>query len=151
MEIVLGEKGKKIILLNGFKFHFQKNLANGIQRWSCNEKKCACFLKLSETNEIVNQNVLHNHDKVEIKVLNRQISSNELKRKAVDESALKPSTLICRELRDKDIDTLTTKDIKLIRNKYARKVVYQSILDLPDPLYIDIKTNKSEDTRPLSA
>lgn len=41
---VISEKGKTILICDGFKFGFQKNLANGVKRWTCTKKICSANL-----------------------------------------------------------------------------------------------------------
>jgi hypothetical protein len=36
MSIILSEKGKTVLMVNGYKYGFQKYLANEIKRWTCN-------------------------------------------------------------------------------------------------------------------
>ena len=36
---VINEKANTILICYGFKFGFQKNLANNIKRWTCTKKK----------------------------------------------------------------------------------------------------------------
>ena len=76
MKFMVSEKRKELIVLDGFKFRFEKVLANEIQRWSCCKKCCKAFLKLNSSKEIVERKLDHNHDADSEKVLNRQKVSN---------------------------------------------------------------------------
>jgi len=87
-----------------------KTLKNDVQRWPCSVKSCKCFLKLSPLNKIVDSNTNHNHNKNDEKILNRQILSNSLKRKAIEDISCKSSKLIRSELKKGDVSTLTTND-----------------------------------------
>ena len=62
MEFIVSEKRKELIVLDGFKFRFEKVLANEIQRWSCCKKCCKAFFKLNSLKEIVERKLDHNHD-----------------------------------------------------------------------------------------
>ena len=42
---VISEKGKTILICDGFKFGFQKNLANDVNRWTRTKKICSACLK----------------------------------------------------------------------------------------------------------
>jgi hypothetical protein len=39
MSIILSDKGKTVLMVNDYKYVFQKYLANEIKRWTCNKKK----------------------------------------------------------------------------------------------------------------
>jgi hypothetical protein len=41
---MLSEKNKKLYLIDGHKFHFNKYLNNNIQRWACTKRMCKHFL-----------------------------------------------------------------------------------------------------------
>ncbi|KAF0740556.1 Uncharacterized protein FWK35_00022240, partial [Aphis craccivora] len=41
------EKNKEILIIDKFKYHFHKMLANDVERWSCTNKKCKCYFKRS--------------------------------------------------------------------------------------------------------
>jgi len=43
MDFMSSEKGKKIIIEDGFKFRFHKMLRNDVQRWKCYLNTCKCF------------------------------------------------------------------------------------------------------------
>lgn len=99
MEFSISEKNKKIVIIEGFKFRFQKLLRNDIQRWCCCIKSCKCFFKCENNFNIIEQSIEHNHPKPEQKLLNRQNISNSLKRKAKDDISSKPSKLLQVELK----------------------------------------------------
>jgi hypothetical protein len=40
------EKNKKLVMLDGFKFGYQKQLADDIERWICVKIKCKSYLKM---------------------------------------------------------------------------------------------------------
>jgi len=46
MDFMTSEKGKKVIIEDGFKFRFHKMLQNGVQRWKCYLNTCKCFFKI---------------------------------------------------------------------------------------------------------
>jgi len=103
MEFVNSEKSKPIIFYEGYKFRFHKTLKNDVQRWPCSVQSCKCFLKLSPLNKIVDSNTNHNHNKNDENVLNRQILSNSLNRKAIEDISCKPSKLIRSEWKKSDV------------------------------------------------
>ncbi|CAI6344328.1 unnamed protein product [Macrosiphum euphorbiae] len=115
MEFVYSEKSKPhIIIYNGYKFRFHKTLQDDVQRPCC-FKNFMCFIKLSPSNIIVESNTNHEHRKPDEKVLNRQIMSNSLKRKAFVDISCKPFKLIRLELKHGDIPTLTDNDLGLLK------------------------------------
>ncbi|KAF0704478.1 FLYWCH-type domain-containing protein, partial [Aphis craccivora] len=113
--VILSEKNKTLFNIDGYKFRYHKTLKNDVQRWSCCKKTCKSYIKLNNENEIIERVNDHNHIKDSVEVFNRQQLSNNLKRKAVEELYDKPSKLIHGAL-SKDIPTLTTYDLTLIRN-----------------------------------
>jgi len=82
---MLSEKGETFKVVNDFKFGYHKNYSNGDIRWKCTNKNCRSFLRIDTQDKLkvsVN-NLIHIHEKLELKILNRQKFSNSLKRKAV--------------------------------------------------------------------
>jgi hypothetical protein len=47
MEFMFSEKGTKLLIIDNYKFGFQKNLADNIQRWICTKRKCKAYVKYS--------------------------------------------------------------------------------------------------------
>jgi hypothetical protein len=109
------------------------------------------FFKLSPLNKIVDSNTNHNHNKNDEKVMNRQILSNSLKRKAIEDISCKPSKLFRSELKKGDISNLTTNDLSLIRHNVhrARSFVHPPLPKCIKELHaalesMNIKTNIDE-------
>ena len=120
-ETMLSEKGKTLIVVDGFKFRFHKSLAQNIQRWACIQKTCKSFLKLDEQSNIMPSSVLeHNHLKDDSHLLDRQKISNSLKRKALDDISTRPSKLLHAELRLPNAPKLYVNDVTLIRKNIGR-------------------------------
>lgn len=57
------KKNKKLIVLKGYKFGFQKKLADDIGRWICTKRTCKSYLKINNLNIIVDKSIIHNHEK----------------------------------------------------------------------------------------
>ena len=53
----------------------------------------------------------YNHEKCDEKIMNRQVLSNSLKRKAVDDICIRPAKLIRSKLSEKDVISLTNSDV----------------------------------------
>lgn len=48
-EVMFCEKNKKLIIVDGCKFGFQKNLWDEVERWICAKRAYKCFLKLNSS------------------------------------------------------------------------------------------------------
>jgi hypothetical protein len=126
--VMFSEKGKKVYIIEGFKFSFHKVLKNDIERWRCIQRTCKSFFKYNN-NLIIEQNLTHNHNCDSEKILNRQALNNNLKRKSQNDICEKPSKLIHYEFKKKDINTLTRYDCTLIKKSIhrARKSILPNI------------------------
>jgi hypothetical protein len=109
------------------------------------------FLKLSYTLDLIDKCNVHKHQKCDEKVLNRQKLSNSVKRKSQDDIFTRSLRLIRFELKNSDIPSINTNDLKLIKNfiHHARKVLYpklpKSILETHNCLTtMNITTNRGE-------
>lgn len=117
MSTMLNEKGENILkVVNDFKFGCHKNYSNGDIRWRCTNKNCRAFLRIVAENKIKvsASNLIHNHDKTEVNILNRQKFSNSLKRKAITDISERPSKLFHTQLKEENVPTLTITDITYI-------------------------------------
>jgi len=114
MNSMYSKKQCDLFVIDQYKFRFHKYSKNNIERWCCCKKTCKSYIHLNSDNDVVKKVINYNHHE-ENEILNRQILSNKLKRKAVDDISEKPSKIINSELLKNDIDTLTTYDLQLIR------------------------------------
>jgi len=110
--IMFSEKGKRINVIDGFKFSFHKYLKNDIERWRCIKRTCKSFYKC-ENEIIIEKNITHNHEPDEANILTRQTVSNFLKRKEQENPCDRPSKLLHNELQN-DIENLIHNDCTLI-------------------------------------
>uniref|UniRef100_A0A2S2QZF7 Uncharacterized protein n=1 Tax=Sipha flava TaxID=143950 RepID=A0A2S2QZF7_9HEMI len=127
---VISEKGKIIIICDGFKFGFQKNLANDIKRWTCTKKTCSAYLKTNQRNEIQFENSKLTHDcaKDSEQKINRQILSNDLKRKALEQLSERPAKLFNDKMKKFNVSTLTNSDVTYIKNmNHSRNSIYPKL------------------------
>lgn len=72
---MLSSKLKQLQLLDGYKFRFQKTLANGVQRFLCCKsasQKCYAFLKFDVAGVIIEERLEHNHEPDDATNLTRQ-------------------------------------------------------------------------------
>lgn len=124
-KLITSEKGKPLLLLNGYKFSKSHVAKCGKIRWKCTKKTCNAKLYTHETQicMITDDSVLtHSHEKDQ--TLDRQIISNSIKRKATDKTTLyeKPSKLIRREASDNHDLHLSAEDMERVRrNIYAAR------------------------------
>lgn len=120
MEVVFmqSEKGKKLLVVNNYKFCIANVLKNGTVRWRCTNKtsKCPAKIYTSAGNEILDSELSHNH-KEDIN-LHRQIVNNSVKRKALENVHEKPAKLVHTELRSNPgiSSNITTYDMELVRH-----------------------------------
>lgn len=127
-KFIESEKGKPLLVLNGFKFAKKKVLMKSEEVfWSCAKKNCnAKVFTIGDDNIISRQDQVHNHES-DLKILNRQIISASVKRKAIENVAEKPAKLIHRTINENTdtLDTLSTSDINNIRKTayYARRKI----------------------------
>jgi hypothetical protein len=49
---MFSEKNKKLFVINGFNYGFQKQLSGNMERWICTKRKCKSFLKINSLNNI---------------------------------------------------------------------------------------------------
>ncbi|KAF0747205.1 Uncharacterized protein FWK35_00020124, partial [Aphis craccivora] len=62
LSFMFSEKGTKLLIIDNYKFGFQKNLADNIQRWICTKRKCKAYVKLN--GDCLCEEVLtHNHER----------------------------------------------------------------------------------------
>ncbi|PSN53964.1 hypothetical protein C0J52_12535 [Blattella germanica] len=113
--IVYSEKGNPMYVIRVYKFTFYKDLIRDIQRWRCILRSSKAFIKLYEKFEIVERHELHNHDAMDPELLNWQVLSNKLKRKAVEDICERPSKLLHLELTKNHVPDLTKYDVHLIK------------------------------------
>lgn len=152
--LISSEKGKPMLLIDGFKFSFHKELKGGVKRWMCSCKKshCKAFVKTNgEENIIIEATLQHNHEKQPEHLLNRQLLSNSVKKVAVEHPTEKPIKLIRKELLQADFKTTTTHDITRARKNayHARTSIlcklpknvqeFQEVLEANE-----VKTSKNE-------
>ena len=94
--------------------------------------KCKCYIKCNEIPEIFGEgvDVMHSHDAEREACLNRQILTNSVKRKAMEDLCERPRKVTHKELPSQYLDTLAYKDIRNIsRNMY--KASFFQLLPLP--------------------
>nr|CAI5853672.1 unnamed protein product [Callosobruchus analis] len=96
LNVILSEKGKQLLVVNNFKYSFQKCLKSGERRWICLNKKCKSFiLSLGEMENVtVTKHITEHCHEANLEKLNRQIVSSSCKRKATEDLSEKPAKII---------------------------------------------------------
>ncbi|PSN37079.1 hypothetical protein C0J52_26110, partial [Blattella germanica] len=79
-----------LFVISGYKFIFQKCLADGTDRWTRCKDTCKCFVTVNEKKEVIGCYTQHKHEKINESVLNRQKLSTCVKRKVSDDPCEQP-------------------------------------------------------------
>jgi hypothetical protein len=133
MSIILSEKEITVLMVDGYKYGFQKYLANEIKTWTCNKKISKAYLNANLIDEIMFDvsNIIYTCTKDSEKKINRQILRNHLKRKAVEQHSERPLKLFREHILQYNISTiiLTTSDVICIKNNmhHARILQYPKL------------------------
>lgn len=77
--IMFSEKGKRINVIDGFKFSFTNCLKMISNDGECGKRTCKSFYK-SENEIIIEKNISHNHEPDEANILTKQTVSNSKKK-----------------------------------------------------------------------
>jgi 5-bromo-4-chloroindolyl phosphate hydrolysis protein len=155
LQVITGEKGKPLILLENQKFYKYRVLKSTSETcWCCVKKNCRAKLYTfgDETDLVFSKNTgEHDHEVLDKCVLNKQKVSNQVKRKAEDWICDRPAKIIHQELNSQKqcLETLTSKDIQYIRNNFGREKrktfpkLPKSSVDVQNALNVlDIRTIK---------
>lgn len=119
---MFSERGKKLLVVNNFKFSKATTSKRGNIRWRCCIATCPArlFTHIFQEENIVEMKEQHNHRSDE--KLARNAVSNSVKRKAAEEFGEKPSTIINRELHSNPYaDCINADDINRIRKNLRAK------------------------------
>ncbi|KAF0756983.1 vitellogenin receptor [Aphis craccivora] len=99
------------------------------------DRICTANLKVLENHDIVwtSCNLEHNHDADEGNKIERQIISNNLNRKAIENMCKHPSKLLNSYLRENNTNAITTKDVTYIKhNIFQTQASYDQICFVVD-------------------
>ncbi|KAE9531464.1 hypothetical protein AGLY_010670 [Aphis glycines] len=117
------------------------------------KKICSAYLKTNKCNEIQfeNSKLIHNCAKDSEQKINRQILSNNLKRKALEQLSERPAKLFHDEMKKCNVSTLTSSDVTYIKNNmnHARNSIHPKLPQDANEIHnilssIEIKTFKGE-------
>lgn len=123
LKTMLSQRGRTLLICeNNFKYSKYKEISTGETVWRCTQRPCLAKIYTLGTDLIYSKKVDdHEHNSLDISLINRQIVGNSVKRKAEDLLEA-PSKLIHREISEhkETINTLTTKDIRCIKKSLYR-------------------------------
>jgi len=143
--------GRKLRVIDNYKFRFHKLLANDVEKWVCTQKQCnSAYLKIQD-GQIIDEAHDHNHEPLPTSQLIRQKVMNGCKRRATEDIFDRPSKLIRRETRKEDLQVLNERDRDQIRKSIhgarmrVRPPLPHTLAELHDILAsLDIRTKLDE-------
>lgn len=98
--LMLSEKGKPLLVVDGAKFYLAQYLKSGEIKWRCVQKLCTAKVYTNKDNsKILKEDTNHNHA-VKEETLTRQKINNSVKLKAKQELFELPRKLISSEIRN---------------------------------------------------
>jgi hypothetical protein len=115
---ISSERGKEVLIVESAKFTKDKVLKSGETYWRCAIRSCKAKVFTMEVESAISRSDLqHNHSK-DIKKLNRQTITNSVKRKAIEETAERPTKIMHSVLKNhsEQMSTVSVRDICYIRN-----------------------------------
>ena len=54
MEVITSQQGKKIVILDGYRYRLDRNNANGTSLWQCIVRTCRGHIKRNEDGDAIN-------------------------------------------------------------------------------------------------
>ena len=115
-KFIEGEKGKPLLIIDGFKFTKKKILKKSKEE----VKTCNAKIVTIRHDIISRQDRVRNHEN-DLKFLHRQVIGASVKRKAIENLAEKPAKLIHSAINQNTatFDTLSTSDIHNIKKPFT--------------------------------
>ena len=149
----LSKRGKEELVVQSYMFSFHEKLAGGESRWKCVNRKCRAYLiTVSESSRKIEKYVLeHNHEEIEMHILQRQDVSATAKRKAIKNLSERPSQIVCASVSDnhEDFQVEDVKSIKLSAYRARHRLIPSLPTDLKETLRIisdlELRTKFGED------
>lgn len=118
---MLSEKGKQLIIFEGYKFRNSGITTNGI-RWKCTVKSCNAKIYVDEDKTVILKNcAVHNHERC--KNLVRQIISNAAKRRATESMYREKPLKVIRDEEENNGILVSKTDVDCVRRNiyHARR------------------------------
>ncbi|KAL8584038.1 hypothetical protein ACOMHN_022378 [Nucella lapillus] len=113
-------RGNPGLIVNGYKFRYERSDKDGKGVWRCIQKRCKSFDKDPEAG-IAWARLEHTHDQDSQASIERQQIRTVCKRKAVDDISERPSKIILTELTNRPDGELVPKDVKAVRQSIYRE------------------------------
>lgn len=115
-------RGKVVLLMGSFKFHFDRTLASEESRWRCRVPKCtAAIYTVGEELIVSKHNLNHCHDEPCNSTIQKAALVAALKRKATEDIGLTPKRLVHTVLKNTAFDALNVDDIKNVKRAVYRE------------------------------
>lgn len=126
---VISERGKEVLIVQFAKFTRDKVLTSGEIYWRCAVRSCKAKVFTIGRNDVISRGDLHHNHPKDIQKLNRQVISNNVKRKVTEQILTeRPSDIIHSVLKEhsEQITTVSARDVHYIRNNlYNNRRKYQ--------------------------
>ncbi|KAF6202586.1 hypothetical protein GE061_002984 [Apolygus lucorum] len=121
VSFITSNRGKELLLYQGFKFGLHRRLACGGTSWSCCTRACPARLRcIGDSYTVTKARVDHNHPPPKPEKLERQKVYNAAKRKALETMSERPSNVISAVLSEETVDQLSKDDLARIRKNLHR-------------------------------
>ena len=127
MHETLSKRGKEVLVVQNYKFSFHQKLASGESRWKCVNRTCRAYLiTVGESSRKKEKCILeHNHEEIEMHILQRQDVSATAKRKAIENLSERPLKIVCASVSEnhKNLQIDDVKSIKLSAYRARRRLI----------------------------
>ncbi|KAL8594206.1 hypothetical protein ACOMHN_030100 [Nucella lapillus] len=117
-------RGNPGLIMNGYKFRYERSDKDGKGVWQCIQKRCSARCKSFDKDPeagIAWARLEHTHDQDSQASIERQQIRTVCKRKAVDDISERPSKIILTELTNRPDGELVPKDVKAVRQSIYRE------------------------------
>uniref|UniRef100_A0A2S2PPE8 FLYWCH-type domain-containing protein n=1 Tax=Schizaphis graminum TaxID=13262 RepID=A0A2S2PPE8_SCHGA len=95
---ITSERGGDLLVVNGHKFRYIRQRADGYVRWRCCKRQCTSTVLMTTDDSVIENASEHNHPVDPIQKLDRQVLRESCKRKATSSITTQPIKLIRSEL-----------------------------------------------------
>lgn len=148
--MLTSERGKKMLLVNNYKFSFTAELKGGEKKWRCKASRCtANVYTVGMDNLISRSNLNHNHLPLNERQIQRQTISNLAKCKAVEEISNRPSKILRTVMGTEKTENILSADLSYIkRNIYnARRKLYPKLPKCRSDVHAVLKSQDLQTSR----
>ncbi|KAL8594674.1 hypothetical protein ACOMHN_052407 [Nucella lapillus] len=117
-------RGNPGLIVNGYKFPYERSDKDGKGVWRCIQKRCSARCKSFDKDPEAGMawaRLEHTYDQDSQASIERQQIRTMCKRKAVDDISERPSKIILTELTNRPDGELVPKDVKAVRQSIYRE------------------------------